>query len=408
MNWIIDPRSRAVRARRRGRAPPAAHAGSRGALGLQRVLRARDGRAAREQRVLLERLPHPRPAARSTVSYDPEPTYPLREGAVDVGYEALAEDGARDGVAVIAVDGAVDRRRGTGRRRSALGVHAARRRRRDRRHATACAAVGRGRAPDERPDARRRPLLRPDLRTSASRELLGELPDPRAGGRARRWSSGRAARSSRTTCSGALDSRRPTASHAVQRGEASNLGQPPGRPRARATAPVRRLAASRPAQAGARASRVDRLVDVTDPTAPRSLTGDSLRATLASGSPAGRSGRVRRSSPAPGVASGSDDARHRDGRDEPRLVVRADHARERDPPRRRHDDRGRVRAAPRRSMPSASSDRPWRSDSERRSRSASTTSTRWRAATSRSSAIPTSGTRARRSASTTRRTRRTT
>ena len=40
------------------------------------------------------------------MSYDPEPTYPLREGAVDVGYEALAEDGARGGVAVIAVDGA--------------------------------------------------------------------------------------------------------------------------------------------------------------------------------------------------------------------------------------------------------------------------------------------------------------
>ena len=40
------------------------------------------------------------------MSYDPEPTYPLREGAVDVGYEALAKDGARDGVKVIAVDGA--------------------------------------------------------------------------------------------------------------------------------------------------------------------------------------------------------------------------------------------------------------------------------------------------------------
>ena len=260
-----------------------------------------DGRAAREQRVLLERLPHPRPAARSTVSYDPEPTYPLREGAVDVGYEALAEDGARDGVKVIAVDGAST----VAWDRAAAGLRSAftpaRRRRRDRRHATSCAAVGRGRAPDDRPGARRRPRLRADPGQSASASCSASCRTRAPAGRSR-WSSGRGRRSSRTICCGGSICRRPTAWP-------------------RCSAARHRTSASRRVRSGPRSgscsstglcstgtsgrTRTGSTVSSTSPTRPcRARSPATACGRRSPGSPVGRSGRVRRSSPAPGAASG--------------------------------------------------------------------------------------------------------
>ena len=121
---------------------------------------------------------------------------------------------------------------------------------------------------------------------------------------------------------------------AVQRGAAGNLGQPPGEARLGAAAAVRRLADPRPTQAGARADRRPLRRRQRSRAAPLALrrraaldVARSRRTTLPHAShvpprPVGRS--VAPSTP-----------RHRDGRPEPRLVVRADHARERDPPRRR-------------------------------------------------------------------------
>ena len=118
-----DPRSRAVRARRRGRAPPAAHAGPRVALGLQRVLRAHDGRAAREQ----SSSPGAPPSPSTCCTIDGE----LRPGA-DVsaprGRRRGGLRGARGGRCSRRHRGhrgrrRLDRRLGPGGRRSALGVH---------------------------------------------------------------------------------------------------------------------------------------------------------------------------------------------------------------------------------------------------------------------------------------------
>ncbi|HKX47301.1 MAG TPA: class I mannose-6-phosphate isomerase [Gaiellaceae bacterium] len=211
------------------------------------------------------------------MSYDPEPTYPLREGAVDVGYEALAEAGARDGIEVIAVDGAstVAWDRATAGLRSAftrLGsdVEIADMRR----HALPWAEVER---------LTTDPMLADDpafarIPEVDLRELLGELPDPSAG-----------APLTLVVGPGAalvphdllwwLDLPKANSLAAVRRGQASNLGQPPGE----IGTEKRLLFVDWPLldrHKRAHAHRLDRLVDVTDPTVPRSLTGDSLRASL--------------------------------------------------------------------------------------------------------------------------------
>ena len=211
------------------------------------------------------------------MSYDPEPTYPLREGAVDVGYEALAEDGARDGVAVIAVDGAST----VAWDRAAVGLRSAFARTGCdveivdmRRHALPWAEVERVTSD---------PMLADD--TSFARipdvglgELFGGLPAPRAGGPLTLVIGPGAALVPHDLLWW-LDLPKADSLARVQRGEASNLGQPPGE----AGTEKRLLFVDWPLldrHKRAHADRVDRLVDITDPTAPRSLTGHSLRATL--------------------------------------------------------------------------------------------------------------------------------
>ena len=93
------------------------------------------------------------------------------------------------------------------------------------------------------------------------------------------------------------------------------------------------------------AGEIDLYVDLSEPEVPRSLDGEALRRSLHALAGSGRSARARPSCPARGAASGSATSLgDRDRRAEPRVVVRADHARERDPPRRRRRRRGRLRA----------------------------------------------------------------
>ena len=110
------------------------------------------------------------------------------------------------------------------------------------------------------------------------RELLGELPDPSAGGPLTLVVGPGAALVPHDLLWW-LDLPKADSLAAVRRGQASNLGQPPGE----IGTEKRLLFVDWPLldrHKRAHAHRLDRLVDVTDPTVPRSLTGDSLRASL--------------------------------------------------------------------------------------------------------------------------------
>ena len=124
-------------------------------------------------------------------------------------------------------------------------------------------------------------------------------------------------------CCGGSICPRPTARRGAARGH-PDLGQPPGE-----IGTKRLLFVDWPLldrHKRAHAHRLHRLVDVTDPTVPRSLTG-GFWASLS-----WLTGRPFRTRPTflPGPLGrpvASNGARRRDGRDEPRLVVRADHPR---------------------------------------------------------------------------------
>lgn len=211
------------------------------------------------------------------MSYDPEPTYPLPEGAVEAGYEALAKDGARDGVKVIAVDGAstVAWDRAAAALRSAFAPLVGDVEIVDmQRHALPWAEVERlttDPALADDPAFARIPEV-------GLRELLGELPDPSADGRLTLVIGPGAALVPHDLLWW-LDLPKAVSLAAVRRGQAANLGQPPGE----VGTEKRLLFVDWPLvdrHKRAHAHRLDRLVDVTDPTVPRSLTGDSLRASL--------------------------------------------------------------------------------------------------------------------------------
>ena len=212
------------------------------------------------------------------MSYDPEPSYPLPEGAVDVGYEALAEDGARDGVEVIAVDGAstVAWDRVASALRSAFAPLVGEVQIVDmRRHALPWAEVERLTSDPALADDPAFARI-PDV---GLRELLGELPDPSAGGPLTLVVGPGAALVPHDLLWW-LDLPKADSLATVQRGQASNLGQPPGE----IGTEKRLLFVDWPLldrHKRAHAHRLHRLVDVTDPTVPRSLTGDRLRASLA-------------------------------------------------------------------------------------------------------------------------------
>ncbi len=318
--------------------------------------------------------------------YDPFPSYPASGGAVERGLPPAPARRARD-------------RRPS---RARLGAPARRAARPAAPSTSALAsAVERGRAPHRR----RRPRTTRSSGASGTAslaDLFGELPRVDEGTRS---CSGPGARSSRTTSSGTQTSPKRHALAAVRRGEAPNVGQPRGRMRHGAAAAVRRLAAARPPQAGA--APTDR--PLRRPLRARRTALARGRRAPARRSPtwrAARSARVPTFLPGPwGGQWLQRRARHRDGRAEPRVVVRADRARGVDPRRRA---RGRLRAAAG-SRPARRSSAPRsRRASATRSRSVSTTSTRSRAVTSRSSATRPASTRARPSACRTRRTRPTT
>ena len=160
------------------------------------------------------------------MSYDPEPSYPLPEGAVDVGYEALAEDGARDGVEVIAVDGAstVAWDRVASALRSAFAPLVGEVQIVDmRRHALPWAEVERLTSDPALADDPAFARI-PDV---GLRELLGELPVPSAGGPLTLVVGPGAALVPHDLLWW-LDLPKADSLATVQRGQASNLGQPPG------------------------------------------------------------------------------------------------------------------------------------------------------------------------------------
>ena len=266
-----------------------------------------DRRAAREPRVLLERVPHARPAARSTVSYDPS-----RRTRVVGRRPSSGLRGAR-GATVLADGARVDR--GRRRRDRPVGAGAAaalrsafaraRRRRRDRRHAASCAAVG-ARSSASRPN-RRSPDDPVFARIFGRRlaDLFGELPD-----RERRR---------------AADARLRAGSALVPHDLLWCADLPKRRqPRRGAAAATPRTSASRRVRSGSekRLLFVDwplldrhkralappaRPATSTSPTRPRHARSPATRCGRRSpGSPVGRSGRGRRSCPARGAASGSD------------------------------------------------------------------------------------------------------
>ncbi len=118
----------------------------------------------------------------------------------------------------------------------------------------------------------------------------------------------------------------------VRAGIAGNVGQPVGERGLGAAAPLRRLAAARPPRAGAPPAH--RPLRRSRPTRGSALARGRGAARVAAGS---RRTAVPRAADVPTGAVGRSvaaaHARDRDGRAEPRLVVRADHARERCPAR---------------------------------------------------------------------------
>ena len=278
------------------------------------------------------------------MTYDPNPSYPVTDGEVEVGYGAA---GGR-----VRTGGRPDHSRSTVRRpfpgiasSRDLVEELARRgvRGRARRRSRLSRSVGRDRATDGDERPARRSGVRPHLRRRPRRALR----------RARRVSESEAASSSCSAPGSALvehdllwyaDLPKWLSLAAVARGEAGNLGQPPGE-----TGSEQRLlfvdwpVLDRHKQG--LLPRLDRYVDLSEPASPRSLAGDALRRTLArpGGAPVSHPSDVLAGAVGRTVAPRQ--ARDLDRGAEPRLVLRADHARERDPPRRRRNGRGRLRAA---------------------------------------------------------------
>ena len=211
------------------------------------------------------------------MSYEPEPTYPVRGGAVEVGYEVLVHEGVRNGARVIAVDGAATvaweqaaaelRARFAGR---GVDVHIV-----DMRlHTLPWAEVA-------------RLTTDPAL---ANDPAFARIPDVGLGDLICEHPTAEAGRLTLVVGPGAalarhdllwwLDLPKAVSLARVERGDAPNLGQAPGE----IGSAKRLLFVDWPLlerHKRAHARRLDRLVDVTDPTEPRSLSGDALRTSLA-------------------------------------------------------------------------------------------------------------------------------
>ena len=196
-------------------------------------------------------------------------------------------------------------------------------------------AVGRGRAPHRRRG--RRPGVPARLGRVELADLFGELP--RVDGDAVVFGPGARARPARRALvrgrAQAARARRGAAWRGAERRPAA------GDARNGAAAALRRLAAARPPQAGAPPSHrpLPRLQRPRPPRAPRRRRAPPNAGRR--GAPAVPHAADVLSRPV-GRAVAPRRARHRDGRAEPRVVVRADRARGLDPGRR---PRGRLRAA---------------------------------------------------------------
>jgi mannose-6-phosphate isomerase class I len=211
------------------------------------------------------------------MSYDPEPTYPISSGRVETGYEVLVHAGVRDGARVIAVDGAAT----VSWERAAAELRAG--------------FAGRG-VDVEIVDMRRHTLPWPEVERITTdpalandpafaripdldlADLLGVLPTPKPVEPLMLVVGPGAALVSHDLLWW-LDLPKAESLARVQRGEASNLGQAPGE----VGSEKRLLFVDWPLldrHKRAHAHRLDRLVDLTDPTEPRSLTGEALRASL--------------------------------------------------------------------------------------------------------------------------------
>lgn len=211
------------------------------------------------------------------MSYEPEPTYPVAGGRVEPGYDVLVADCAGDGARVIAVDGAgtVAWEQWTDEMQARL----------ERRGVDVQIVDMRCRtlpwAEIERlttePALANDPAFSriPDVGLA---DLFGELPTAAAGGPLTLVVGPGAALVPHDVLWW-LDVPKAESLARMQRGEASNLGQPPGE----VGSEKRLLFVDWPVldqHKRAHAARLDRLVDVSDATKPRSLTGEALRVTL--------------------------------------------------------------------------------------------------------------------------------
>jgi hypothetical protein len=213
------------------------------------------------------------------VTYDPFPCYPVAGGKVEFGSEALAEDLVRTRPAVVALDGpaALPWERVVGRLREALVAAG-----------VACQAVDVRGFLSGWDEVRRR---------TAGSELSGDPVFARlADGSLADLFDGPPRRVARLDAEVTLvfgpgsalvaherlwylDVPKRLTLQAVQRGQAGNLGQPPGQPGTE----QRHLFVDWPLLDRHRdtlVARVDRFVDLTDPEVPHWLDGGPLRASL--------------------------------------------------------------------------------------------------------------------------------
>ena len=331
------------------------------------------------------------------MAYDAEPSYPLSTGEVEHGSTPLVADVARRAARVIAIEG---RPPPSGRRSSSRSPPLS-----APRPLTCGATTCHGRRfAIERVTA--------SFRETPSSPAFAPGHSPISSTRFHRFpkrawcsSMGRAARSSPMTCSGTPTSRSASASTRCSAAQPETSASRRARPaRSNACSSSTGRSSSDTSRVGADHRSLHR--GQRSRAAPIALrrrasldVARSRRTTLPHA--------AHVPSWSVGWSMAPSTPRHRNGRPQPRLVVRADHAGERDPPRRRPPlevgfDLLMALEGPRILEPRS------RSASAFRSRCASTTSTRWKEGTCRSSAIRPSRMRARPSGSSTRRTRRTT
>ncbi len=106
INWFLVQGLARAGLRAEAHRARSADARARLEVGVCRVLRPEDGRAARRQGLLVERVAHARSAlARPRVTYDPNPRHPVVGGEVESGFAHLADEISRERPHVLAVDG---------------------------------------------------------------------------------------------------------------------------------------------------------------------------------------------------------------------------------------------------------------------------------------------------------------